>query len=253
MNTKTNSNNYSQIRNEFRTSVRKSKLTTAQKCVAFILADYTNNNSGLCYPSMITLSADASIAKKTVSACIKELERAGFVEVIRNKGKSNHYKLQPAKEHQDIEKKERSYNTENLIQSYSPPEPDEFDTEDCDAFDIEMPGDDSDESKYSCDDVNKEKLQIEGVWLSDDVGFWTREQMTFAVRNWEGSESELKRHYRQEALERLVRMPLDMSVAPEEFSSDRNVTDSATVLPNEEFSLIDVLEGHFQDTNYSDF
>jgi hypothetical protein len=74
----------------WRDAVRDSPdLDRTAKLVAFCLSTYMNRY-GSAWPSQDTLAAGASITDRAVHSATVRLERAGFLEVERSRGRSSH-------------------------------------------------------------------------------------------------------------------------------------------------------------------
>lgn len=133
--------NFSNHRNAFEQSIKKSKLSPLQKLIALLLNSYTNNSTGLCNPSIKTLMVDSGIkTKTTVNNCITALENAGFITKITGNGRGNstRYTLHIIESDVDNRNKHKG-NTQNLEPNYSyetDVNPDDYTQED---FDIEVP------------------------------------------------------------------------------------------------------------------
>lgn len=76
----------------WREAVQESTLDPGAKFVALALSIYMNKK-GECFPAKETLARDCSLSKRTVDYAILRLERAGFLNVSRSRGRSsNHYR-----------------------------------------------------------------------------------------------------------------------------------------------------------------
>ena len=76
----------------------KQELPAMQKIVLLMLANRTNHDTGLCFPSHDTLTKECGMSKRSVVYQIEKLEEAGLINVIRStnaKGEknANRYKL----------------------------------------------------------------------------------------------------------------------------------------------------------------
>lgn len=67
--------------------------TCPAKAVLISLADNFNFETGLCCPSLETISERCNLSRKGVVKAIKLLEQDGFVKVIRKHRMANHYQL----------------------------------------------------------------------------------------------------------------------------------------------------------------
>jgi len=75
---------------DWRDAVRDSSLRSSVKCVALVLSTYYPD----VWPSITTLSRGASVARRSTLAAIEKLERVGFLDVRRGRGRAvNHYAL----------------------------------------------------------------------------------------------------------------------------------------------------------------
>lgn len=72
-------------------------LPALQKLVLLMLANRTNHDTGLCYPSLTRLMAECGMSKFSVIKAIKALEVGGLIEIRRSKingvDQPNHYRL----------------------------------------------------------------------------------------------------------------------------------------------------------------
>jgi hypothetical protein len=50
------------------------------RMVAIALADYANTDSGLCWPSISSLSRRAGVSGRQVQRCLREIEADGWIE-----------------------------------------------------------------------------------------------------------------------------------------------------------------------------
>jgi hypothetical protein len=74
----------------WRDAVRDAQeLDRTAKLVAFILSTYMNGH-GSAWPSQDTIAAGASLTDRAVHTATVRLERAGFLEVERSRGRSSH-------------------------------------------------------------------------------------------------------------------------------------------------------------------
>jgi biotin operon repressor len=74
------------------------ELPAMQKIVLLMMANRTNHETGLCYPSLDLLSVECGMTRRSVIQQIKRLEDDGLVEVIRYKNEKlvnapNKYRL----------------------------------------------------------------------------------------------------------------------------------------------------------------
>jgi Helix-turn-helix domain len=60
-------------------------LPTHQKMVLIMLANRTNHDNGLCFPSLTLLAEECGMTKRSIIEQIKKLEQRGMLSVIRNK------------------------------------------------------------------------------------------------------------------------------------------------------------------------
>jgi len=67
-------------------------ITGPKKPVLISLADRVND-AGYCYPSMRDIAFRAGCSERTVIRAISELEKLGFLAIIRKAGRSNKYIL----------------------------------------------------------------------------------------------------------------------------------------------------------------
>ena len=88
----------------------QAEISVTAKYLYFVLGSFANKD-GVCFPRLSTIRERAGIKNdKTVIKALKELERAGFIEIIRDRGKHNVYKLFPQREgkvENESEKKEK--------------------------------------------------------------------------------------------------------------------------------------------------
>lgn len=68
-------------------------LTRSEITVAITLANMANAKTGVCWPSLNTLAQSTNADRRSVVRAIKQLSRAGFIQVERNSGRSNLYRL----------------------------------------------------------------------------------------------------------------------------------------------------------------
>lgn len=68
-------------------------LNSSEQLVLLALADRANK-SGVCWPSIPTISDDTHLNRKTVIRCINVLEYRGLVVIAKTHGDSNRYQLQ---------------------------------------------------------------------------------------------------------------------------------------------------------------
>ena len=61
----------------------------SDKLMLMTIADYHDQERGVAWPSQRTLSADCEMPERTVRACLRSLEKNGFVTTI---AKGNQYK-----------------------------------------------------------------------------------------------------------------------------------------------------------------
>lgn len=72
---------------------RDKNITAIQKVVLKDLEIYRNTKSGYSWPSLTTLAEDIGVNERTVRRAMDILEQLKLVEVLREKGKVNKYKL----------------------------------------------------------------------------------------------------------------------------------------------------------------
>jgi Helix-turn-helix domain len=76
----------------WRDALRDSKLDTIAKAVGFVISTYFDRDGRGAFPSKKTIAKGASVSKRTVDASIMRLALAGFLHVVRSKGRrSNIY------------------------------------------------------------------------------------------------------------------------------------------------------------------
>ncbi|WP_293395332.1 helix-turn-helix domain-containing protein, partial [Nevskia sp.] len=68
------------------------RMSSAQKAVAISLADQAND-SGVCWPSVSTLSNRTCLSERAVQAALRDLETLRFLARIFRQGHSTHYHL----------------------------------------------------------------------------------------------------------------------------------------------------------------
>jgi DNA-binding MarR family transcriptional regulator len=71
-------------------------LTRCDITVAITLANMSNANTGVCWPSLNTLAQFTNSDRRSVVRAISRLSCSGFIQVERNNGRSNLYRLTPA-------------------------------------------------------------------------------------------------------------------------------------------------------------
>lgn len=69
------------------------KLSSSEKLFLIILADYSDEHTGISWPSVERLADECVCSVRTLQYIIKSMKDAGFVDVIPRIGSSNHYKL----------------------------------------------------------------------------------------------------------------------------------------------------------------
>ncbi|MDD5215347.1 MAG: helix-turn-helix domain-containing protein, partial [Methylococcales bacterium] len=69
------------------------ELPAMQKIVLLMLANRTNHDTGLCFPSHETLATECGMDKRSVIRQIEKLEAAGLLSVNRSTNKPNSYTL----------------------------------------------------------------------------------------------------------------------------------------------------------------
>ena len=97
----------------------QAKISVAAKYLYFVLSSFANKD-GVCFPRLSVIKERSGIKNdKTVVKALKELERAGFIEIIRDRGKHNVYKLFPQREgkveNESEEKEKRSVLPDALL------------------------------------------------------------------------------------------------------------------------------------------
>ena len=84
-------------RNRLRDTKRPA-LDVSAKAVGFVLSTYANAD-GSCFPGLEKIGDGASLSSKSAGLAVSRLQRAGFIEVQRSKGRGSHrYKLVTPKE-----------------------------------------------------------------------------------------------------------------------------------------------------------
>ena len=68
------------------------RITWRSVGVGVVLATFMDR-SGVCRPSRTTIAARAHLSVRNVSVAITQLAAAGFVEIVRQEGKANRYRL----------------------------------------------------------------------------------------------------------------------------------------------------------------
>ena len=63
--------------------------------VAFVIADHLNSVSGDAWPSVSRIATKLCVSTKTVQRCVKELERTGWVKVLRPRGRTRTNRYRP--------------------------------------------------------------------------------------------------------------------------------------------------------------
>jgi len=110
----------------------QAEISVTAKYLYFVLGSFANKD-GVCFPRLSTIRERAGIKNdKTVIKALKELERAGFIEIIRDRGKHNVYKLFPERErkkkNENKEEKKRSVLPSGLLNELRDFELNESDT-----------------------------------------------------------------------------------------------------------------------------
>lgn len=57
------------------------------------LCSYAYGDKDTCFPSVESIMKDTGLSNKTISVALRDLERVGVLEVDRQRGKHNNYKL----------------------------------------------------------------------------------------------------------------------------------------------------------------
>ena len=65
------------------------KVPTYQKIVLIMLANRTNHDTGLCFPSLSMIADECGMTRRSVIEQIAKLEKAGLLSVIRHKREDN--------------------------------------------------------------------------------------------------------------------------------------------------------------------
>ena len=95
----------------------QAKISVTAKYLYFVLSSFADKN-GVCFPRLSTIKERAGIKNnKTVVKALKELEGAGFIEIIRDRGKHNVYKLFPHRERKEKGKSEEEEKKRNILPS----------------------------------------------------------------------------------------------------------------------------------------
>jgi len=81
---------------EYLNAVFAVALTGVKKAVLIALADRANH-SGYCYPGLDDIAFRAGCSKRSAIRAVEELEKLGFIAVIREIGKPNKYIFLPEK------------------------------------------------------------------------------------------------------------------------------------------------------------
>ena len=82
-----------------------------------VLLSYANFKTGVCFPSITTISTLSGLDRKTVIQAIKELEDWGLIQVSRRKGSHNVYQLQYWRGPEETSTKFSTSGVENFHQS----------------------------------------------------------------------------------------------------------------------------------------
>jgi len=64
-----------------------------QKLVLLLLANRHNKDTGMCYPSIARMCAEAGMHRATVIRAVNALEKTGLLSIEKTFGKVNHYRL----------------------------------------------------------------------------------------------------------------------------------------------------------------
>lgn len=68
------------------------KLNPSERCVLITLKLYANVEN-LAYPSLRTMARNLSCSVNTIRAGVKGLEKKGYIEIVKTRGRFNSYKL----------------------------------------------------------------------------------------------------------------------------------------------------------------
>ncbi|WP_425349720.1 helix-turn-helix domain-containing protein [Pseudorhodoplanes sinuspersici] len=63
--------------------------------VAFVIADHLNSVSGDAWPSVVRIANKLCVSTKTVQRCVKELEKADWLQVNRPRGRTRTNRYRP--------------------------------------------------------------------------------------------------------------------------------------------------------------
>jgi hypothetical protein len=73
---------------KWRDAVRDSELKSTAKLVALVLSTRMNRHL-VAYPSKETIATDCSLSRRSVDAAVDVLEKAGYLQVSRSRGRSS--------------------------------------------------------------------------------------------------------------------------------------------------------------------
>jgi hypothetical protein len=75
-------------------AIRKSGLSSTQRWILTVLADYTDKDGG-AYPAHATIARETGFTERGVRKCLEEMSGSGVLTIIR--GKPNRYQINPEK------------------------------------------------------------------------------------------------------------------------------------------------------------
>jgi len=95
----------------------QAEISITAKYLYFVLSSFANQD-GICFPRLATIKKRSGIKdKKTITKALKELEKAGFIEVVRDRGKHNLYKLSPYRKEKEKEREKEEEERKSVLPS----------------------------------------------------------------------------------------------------------------------------------------
>ena len=71
-------------------------LSPTERCLLFVISDYSNSRTGKAWPGTRRLAADIGLSRQSVSSLIKSLEQKGAIICLRTQGARNTYLMNMA-------------------------------------------------------------------------------------------------------------------------------------------------------------
>src|SRR4051794_15706312 len=72
---------------------QEGELSSTAFRVAYLIGDHINRIAGFAWPSHVRLARKIGLSSKTIHRAVRELERAGWLQVCRLRKQPNHYRL----------------------------------------------------------------------------------------------------------------------------------------------------------------